>query len=270
VSACGDDKSDSADSGSSTTTAAAEPSTFAVTVAEEGKTTTITAPKTAEAGLAEITLTNEGKRPHTAQLIRVDDGHTSQEGLAAANAWGEGGKPLPDWVHLAGGLGAVEGGQTGTATIQLEPGAYAVADIQGNKPVTAEFDVTGEPSDTAAATADAKIEAQEYSFTAEGLTAGTNTIEFDNSGAEAHHAEAVAIADGATIDDVKQFFKTEKGKPPIDESKHFGTAVIDGGTSQTVELDLQAGRYAVLCFVPDREGGPPHAAKGMITEVEVE
>jgi hypothetical protein len=45
--------------------------------------------------------------------------------------------------------------------------------------------------------------------------------------------------------------------------------VIDGGGSQTIDLELEPGRYAVLCFVPDREGGPPHAFKGMISEVEV-
>ena len=77
------------------------------------------------------------------------------------------------------------------------------------------------------------------------------------------------MTDGATIDDVETFFKTEKGKPPIDESKGFETAVIEGGTTQVVELDIEAGKYAVLCFVPDREGGPPHAARGMISEVEV-
>jgi hypothetical protein len=38
---------------------------------------------------------------------------------------------------------------------------------------------------------------------------------------------------------------------------------------QSVELDLKPGRYVLLCFVPDREGGPPHVAKGMISDAEV-
>lgn len=28
-------------------------------------------------------------------------------------------------------------------------------------------------------------------------------------------------------------------------------------------------RYAAVCIIPDRQGGPPHLAKGMVTEVEV-
>ena len=35
-------------------------------------------------------------------------------------------------------------------------------------------------------------------------------------------------------------------------------------------LDLEPGRYVLYCFITDREGGPPHAFKGMIDEVEVE
>jgi len=51
---------------------------------------------------------------------------------------------------------------------------------------------------------------------------------------------------------------------------HFYTARIDGGTKQVIELDLdKPGKYALLCFVSDRKGGPPHGAQGMIAEVTV-
>ena len=33
--------------------------------------------------------------------------------------------------------------------------------------------------------------------------------------------------------------------------------------------DLKPGKYALLCFISDRQGGPPHIAKGMITEATV-
>ena len=45
--------------------------------------------------------------------------------------------------------------------------------------------------------------------------------------------------------------------------------MLDGGNKQVVQLELQRGNYALLCFVSDRQGGPPHVAKGMIQEVEV-
>jgi hypothetical protein len=33
-----------------------------------------------------------------------------------------------------------------------------------------------------------------------------------------------------------------------------------------IDLELKRGKYALVCFVPDRKGGPPHAFKGMISE----
>ena len=37
-----------------------------------------------------------------------------------------------------------------------------------------------------------------------------------------------------------------------------------------ITLDLKPGRYAFYCFVSDREGGKPHALKGMVEEFKVE
>ncbi len=60
------------------------------------------------------------------------------------------------------------------------------------------------------------------------------------------------------------------GPPPIDFAKGVGTTVIDGGIAQNISLDLKAGKYAVVCFISDRAGGKPHAAKGMLEELTVE
>jgi hypothetical protein len=46
--------------------------------------------------------------------------------------------------------------------------------------------------------------------------------------------------------------------------------VIEGGEGQLVTLYLKPGRYVLFCFISDRQGGPPHAIKGMVDEVEVE
>ena len=264
LAACGDDESSSGGGGSE-----AEATPVEFKLEEQGKKATITAPKSVEAGNVEMTFTNSGKKDHSAQLFRIDEGHTTEEALKAGEQWGETGKAaLPEWIHLVGGLPTTPGGKSSTAKAQLEPGNYAVVDIDSDAPVLADFEVTGEGGGEAP-TAEAKIQAKEYTFTTSGLKAGQNEVLFENTGKQPHHVVGIGIAGDATIEDVKKFFKTEKGKPPIDESKGFSTAVIDGGGKQVVDLDLKPGRYAVLCFIPDREGGPPHAARGMIVEAEV-
>jgi len=47
-----------------------------------------------------------------------------------------------------------------------------------------------------------------------------------------------------------------------------GVGSIKGGKTATVTQT--SGKYAFICFISDRAGGPPHAAMGMINEIVVE
>ncbi len=118
--------------------------------------------------------------------------------------------------------------------------------------------------------ADATVSAFEYGFKADGLSSGKTEIAFENSGVQPHHLLISEITGNKTVDDVEQSFKSEKGPPPLNEKNSQSTTVIEGGETQLVTLDLKPGRYAMYCFITDRQGGPPHAIKGMIDEVEVE
>jgi hypothetical protein len=261
---CGGDDDDS---GGGDGESQAKPSRLAIELSGSGKKPTFTVPKSVKGGVTEISFTNSAEGDHSAQLVGAQDGHTPREALAAGNAWGEKGKGLPDWVVLAGGLGDVKAGDTASVTQELAPGKYVVADL--NSGANAEFAVTGDSGGGEVASDGRTIEATEYEFTSSGLKAGANRLVFKNAGAEPHFIAGVKLKPGGTIEDARRFFKTEKGKPPFDESQTFNTAVIDAGDSQSVEVELQEGKYALLCFVPDRAGGPPHAVKGMISEAVV-
>ena len=246
---------------------AAEPRTVAIELTGSNKNLRFTVPDSVPAGLSRVQFRNSAKGDHGAQLAYVDEGYTVEAGLRAAQAWGERGRPLPRWVHLAGGVGTVKSGETGTATQRLPAGSYVVVDIDSN--TSAEFRVTGDGAEGEPPSTSATIEATEYKFDARGLTAGRNEVRYDNAGSEPHFVEGLRIKSGKTIADVRKFIRDEKGEPPFTESGLFVSAVTDGGVSQTLELDLRAGKYALLCFVPDRKGGPPHAVKGMVSEATV-
>ena len=244
---------------------------LAIDIEEFGQQVQVGVPKTVEAGVTELIFTNDGRKEHSAQLLRLDAGRTPQDALKAGAAWGERGAKLPSWLHLAGGFSTVEPGQTKRAHTRLEPGSYIVADIeaQEGQPAYGKFEVTGKPKEEPLPSAKSTISAREYSFAAPDLRAGRGLVLFRNEGKQPHHLSAAPLRPGATIGDVRDFIAEEKGRPPIDESKGFSTAILDGGTSQVLELNLEPGTYAMLCFVPDREGGPPHVARGMISEVTV-
>ncbi len=262
---CGDD--DDGGGGGGGAPKASEPSKLAIELSGSAKQPAFKVPKSVEGGVVEISFTNSAKGDHSAQLVRAEQGHTPKEALAAGNAWGEGGKALPDWAVVAGGVGDVKSGETATVTQELAPGNYLVADL--NSGASAEFEVSGDSGAGELPSDGGTIEASEYEFTGSGLEPGGAPVLFDNAGGEPHFIAGVGIKQGKTLADVRKFLETEKGEPPVDESRGFTTAVIEGGQSQSIEVDLEAGDYALLCFVPDRAGGPPHAVKGMISKVTV-
>lgn len=261
--ACGSDD-DEAGGGAS-----GEPTAFAVEVTESGKSSEVKVPESVEAGLVEVTFDNGGKAPHSVSLVGVDGDQTAEDVLKVT---GEEGAKIPDWIHGAGGVGTVPPGQSGTATVVLEPGTYYAQDDEGPQGGITKFEVTGEASDAELPSTDATIVASEYKFTTEGLKAGTNRLTFDNAGDELHHAIAAPINEGSNIADVKKFFMSEgrpSGPPPVDFESGVGTAVLDGGAKEVTELEFKAGRYAFVCFIPDRDGGPPHFLQGMLQEVKI-
>ena len=220
--------------GAAASAKAPEPSKLAIEVSGPAKKPTLEVPQSVEGGVVEISFTNSAKGAHSAQLVRAGQGHTPKEALAMAKAWGENGKALPDWAVVAGGVGDVEPGEAATVTQELAPGSYLVADL--NSGVNAEFEVTGEAGAGQLPSDGGTIEATEYDFTASGLETGGAPILFDNAGGEPHFISAVGIKPGRTIADVRKFFETEKGEPPIDEARSFNTAVIEGGESQSIDL----------------------------------
>ncbi len=267
LTACGNDVGDKQ--------TAAAPTRFAVTATEVGKQLRLSVPKSVSAGLVTVELTNTGKAFHEAQLIRLDPGHTAQDALKVIAAEGA---PSPGWIHAAGGTGPAPPGGKRSATQTLRPGSYIVYDApfqnegQGLKSGVASFKVNGKADDSAELpTAAATIEAYEYGFRVSGLTTGKNTIEFSNTGKEPHHVIAVPYRPGATLAKVRKAFRTEgDAEPPLDFKNTSYTARIAGGTKQITELALdKPGKYALLCFVSDRKGGPPHVAQGMIAEITV-
>lgn len=232
----------------------------------------ISGPKKVKAGVTEITFKNNSSGKADLQLIRVEGDHTPAEvidGLKKSTR----GKPYPDWFFAGGGVGLTETGDTPSVIQVLKPGTYYLLNTEtvlSPKRLT-ELQVTGKPSSEELPDEDETVEASEYAFKSEApLEAGSRQILFDNAGAQPHHMLAAKLIGEATIEDVEKAFKSKGGKPPLLEKSLQTTAVVEGGEGQVVTWDLEPGRYAFFCFISDREGGPPHALKGMVDEIEVE
>lgn len=260
LTACGDDDDDASE---------AALQVFEVQASEEGKATRVTAPASAEPGALEIRFSNEGQRDHTLQIVQIGEGHTASEVLQAGEGWGEGGGELPEWVRFMGGIGSTKPGGSGIAVVDLAAGEYAAFDIEGTGPEPfAEFTVEGDEGESLD-DVPARIEAVDYDFTGEALEAGSQRVLFENNGEEPHHLVAAPMKPGATQADLEKALESQSGPPPFDETKALDTAILSGGESTVVDLRLESGDYAFMCFIPDRAGGPPHVTKGMAKIVPV-
>ena len=259
----------------------AEPAVVAVEVAPSGEGRfELTAPRSIEAGLVRLEVRNRTKDDAFADLLRLDDGHSIEEALKAVRS-GDG--SIPAWMRAVGGVGFVEPGAVGVGELVLAEGRYHLVDVgepagddvrsHAENGATAVLEVTAGDSDAELPDVDASIEMGDYNFIPTGLRAGTNRVRLANIGEEVHHTLVVPIRDGATWDDVREFATSPgsppDGPPPLDFSRISGTSTLDPGRELIAELELAAGRYAFVCFISDREGGPPHVAKGMLREVTI-
>ena len=220
------------------------------------------APRAVRGGLVEIRLRNRADVPHKAQLWRIDGDHTVAEALRIRH-------PLPDWLRTAGGVGLTQPGATSRTLQSLRAGRYYVAGTLGEPGSVAAFTVAAPRRAADVPRAPARVEAIDFSFRVSGLKAGRNSVDFDNTGAEPHHAFFAPMRAGTDLADVRRFFgeRSSSGPPPVDSEGTRETVVLEGGARQVTRLDLPAGRYAVICFVRNRRGGPRHIDYGMINEV---
>ena len=101
----------------------------------------------------------------------------------------------------------------------------------------------------------------------------------DNKGGTWHHFLAAQLKPDATIEDAKKFLDDARARAAVrrrssaisTSDNPVSSTVLEGGTSQLVDLNLEPGSYAFFCFISDKEeGGPPHVVKGMVSEVTVE
>ena len=242
-----------------------------VGVSESGKKASFSAPRSVEGGLVELKLTNEGKAPHGAQLVRYTGDHTAAEATKELESESD---ETPDWLRAEGGIGGVGPGEAGTATLNLEAGNFLISDAAafGEEPASTEIEVTdGDEGDLPSTPGEIVAEEtgkDKFAWDVSGLQAGKSQITFDSEGDEALHLVIAAPLKGKVppLSQIKKEFASENGPPPayLDFENARSTAVLDGGKSQTTDLDLKPGKYLFFCPLTDRDGGKPHDQEGLL------
>lgn len=230
---------------------------------------------TLPAGATTFRVVNTGRELHHVLFVRLAGGHHAAD-LATAM---KGDGPPPRWAEMDGGPNGVSPGDTSLATtVSLVPGNYAVlCMIPGPDGVTHVArgmigNLVVRPAvSTAAATMpshDATITLFDYGYRESApITRATGEVLVRNDGVQPHELELVRLLPGRTMADLAAWAQKMDSPPPAEFLG--GVSPIAPGGSNTLDLSLPPGHYAMLCFLPDARDHAPHIAHGMVQEFVV-
>ena len=272
LASCRSDKPPAAAAGApDTTTAVASAAPAAVTVVTTDF--AFDAPAELPAGLTTFRLVNRGPQIHHIQLVKLGEGKTMDDFMAALKAGG----PPPKWISMEGGPNPSELGDTSITTVTLQPGNYAmVCFVPGPdgiphiaKGMARPLTVTAGAGATAAEPeADVVMKLVDYDFElSKPIPAGRHTIRVDNAGPQEHEVVIVKLDAEKEPIDFAKWGEKMVGKPP--GTLHGGVSGIMPGGKAFLEVDLAPGEYGLICFVPDSKDGKGHYRHGMAKKVTV-
>ena len=236
------------------------------------------APDTIAAGLTRVRLRNEGQEHHHAQIVRLGPGVTIPKLLEAI---GKSVASLPAGTKFVGGPNVPAKGGISEVVLTLEPGQYAlICFVSGTdhiphlaKGMTRLITVTPpqfvvSKSKPRQPVEDIRMTLHDYAFDLPPvIRAGRHTIRVENAASQPHEAVLGRLKPGNSLSDLVQWIKTREGDMPGEEVG--GTVALSTGEVNFMNVELTAGEYILLCFVPDAKDGRSHLAHGMIRQFTV-
>lgn len=239
------------------------------------------------AGAVEVEVTGQTNPYTEVSFTRVEPG-TSEDDFRAGIASAMEGSEIP--AYLLNSSGAVPSADP--AVVLLEAGDYFAwtevpreeqtqeeAEEEEGPPnlLVAATTVTGEPAGELPQT-DGRITARDYGFDVDVTAGGTYTF-FNEGPEQLHHAVLFNFGDlepAVVEENLPAFFAAgEEGAPPeafadldFENFEAGGSGVFGPEVGGTFGATLESGTtYAVVCFISDRSGGPPHAMAHDMFEV---
>lgn len=232
-------------------------------------------PETISSGWTRLSLINEGPEFYHIQLVKLNEDKTLGDLVEALKE-----NPVrPDWAELYGGPNPPIPGQTSEAIVHLGPGNYALVDTVPDKTGTPHIHygmakaLTVTPAKGKANVepkADITLDMSDFTYELSGsLTSGEHTIQVNNIGSQPHEVFLARLAPGKGVNDLLASLAPDAPPEAIDWQALGGVSAIEPGTYAYLSVNLEPGRYALLCFAPDHASGAPHFMMGMIQEITI-
>jgi len=109
----------------------------------------------------------------------------------------------------------------------------------------------------------------DYAFQApDTIAAGRTTLRLVNHGKDFHHIWLIKLEGGHTLPELVEATKTPGPLPKWAVDVGGPNSPMPGGENSAT-LDLEPGKYVMVCVIPAMTDGQPHFMKGMMKELTV-
>lgn len=231
-------------------------------------------PTEVEAGVVTVRLVNEGVTElHNAALMRLTEGHTLED----FSAWMDTTVQSPPWAVHVGGVESIPPGATAEVVVILEPGPHLIVCYHGEgmgRPhhalgMISNLDVVEAAHQSLEPEADVDLIMVDYDYLlSDSLSAGDRMIRVLGGGPQIHNVLIWKLDEGRSAADLAAWLESDRTaeRPAIPLG---GLTALAPGHRAYLPLQLEAGRYALVCLVPDLSDGRFHMSHGMIREIVV-
>jgi len=229
-------------------------------------------PESIPAGPTLFHFTNAGNMLHHVTLIKLEEGKTLQDFLSLPPG------PMPAWAVFVGGPNTpVPQGGINQDAVDLAPGNYAVVcvipDSDGAphmvKGMAKALTVVAASKKGSLPKADITLTLNDYNFGfSKPLTPGKHKVKVVNNAKQIHEAVMFKMDAGKTGEDLAKWVEDGMNGPPPG-APVSGISPMSPGIENTLYIDVTAGDYALLCFMPDSKDGKMHTAHGMIYNFKI-
>ena len=234
------------------------------------------APTEIPAGMTTFRLANDGPDLHHVQVVRLDSAKTVADLQQALKTGGK----RPAWATNVGGPNATAPKTEANATLNMEPGRYAlVCSVHGPdgvahvaKGMIQALTVTPQSGGATLATApaaDAVLTLRDYAFDlSTPLRRGRQTLEVRTAAnTQPHEVVLARLLPGKTAEHLFAWMTKDEGSQPV--TFLGGVADLVPGVSNYLTVHLAPGEYVLLCVVADAKDGKPHVMHGMVRTVTI-
>jgi hypothetical protein len=221
-------------------------------------------------GVVQVTFNNTSENSLDATFARLNEGVTGEAlGQALSEAGPMGALSL---VTLVGGASA-EPGATTDMYVSFKPGEYVLLDTGENAPAPSLFTVADAEGEGAAAPeADVQVSLLDFAFSLPlEMSAGESLWQINNNGSQWHEMVVFKIDPETTLHEMHELAAqmSSDEEPSVEVVPAGFLFPISQGERAWVNMNLEAGTYLAICFLPDFASGHAHFQDGMMQVITV-